>query len=204
MDNFNFFEDDISEEALTHYLSTSIIAVDTETRGLVVMRDRLCLVQICDENNTVSLVRYNNRPAPRLKKLLEEPSVTKLFHFARFDVSTLRYYIKAKVAPIWCTKIASKLVRTYTDRHSLKDLALEMLGVQMDKTSQTSDWARDNLSQAQLEYAAGDVRVLIPIYRQLEAMLKREDRYELAKELFACIPAVAQADTHGWNNIFEH
>jgi ribonuclease D len=202
--NYELFEDDLSEERLAHYTTKNIVSVDTETRGLVIPRDRLCLVQLCDEDNVTSLVRYNGKPAPKLKKLLETRSVIKLFHFARFDVGTLQHYIGAEVQPIWCTKIASKLVRTYTDKHGLKDLALEFLGIALDKTNQTSDWAQPDLSPSQLAYAASDVHVLIPLYKQLHAMLERENRLELATKLFACVGAVSQADVQGWSDIFAH
>jgi ribonuclease D len=198
------FEDDLSEERLGHYATKQIIALDTETRGLMIPRDRLCLIQLCDEDNVTSLVRYSGKPAPRLKKLLETTSVTKLFHYARFDVATLQHYLGACIQPIWCTKIASKLVRTYTDKHGLKDLALEFLGISLDKTNQTSDWAQPDLSPSQLAYAAADVHVLIPIYKRLLAMLNRESRLELAEKLFACVGSVAQADLMGWPDIFTH
>jgi ribonuclease D len=159
---------------------------------------------LCDEDEVISLVRYHGKPAPRLKKLLETTSVTKLFHFARFDVGVLQHYLDAHVQPIWCTKIASKLVRTYTDRHGLKDLTLELLGTTLDKTNQTSDWAQPNLTPSQLEYAASDVRVLIPLYRRLLEMLNREGRLELASKLFGCVAAVAEADVQGWSDIFAH
>jgi ribonuclease D len=202
--DFELFEDDLSEERLALYATKSIIAVDTETRGLVIPRDSLCLTQLCDEDGVISLVRYNGKPAPRLKKLLETTSVTKLFHYARFDVTVLKHYLDATVQPIWCTKIASKLVRTYTDRHGLKDLTLELLGISLDKTNQTSDWAQKDLTPSQLEYAASDVRVLIPIYKKMLAMLQREGRLELACKLFACVNAVGEADLLGWSDVFGH
>lgn len=198
------FQGDLTLERLKHYLTKPILAIDTETRGLNVFRDRLCLVQICDEEGLVSLVRYHQRPAENVKRLLEETSVIKLFHYARFDVAVLKHYLGAQVSPIWCTKIASKLVRTYTDRHSLKDLGRELLGLEMDKSDQSSDWAREDLSQSQLEYAANDVRVLIPIYKQMKAILERENRLALAESLFAFLPVQAELDLGGWKDIFEH
>jgi ribonuclease D len=200
----DFFEADLPSDRLAHYLKKSVIAVDTETRGLVIARDRLCLVQLCDDEGIVSLVRYTGADAPNLRKLMEEPSVLKLFHYARFDVAVMKHWLKASVNPIWCTKIASKLVRTYTDRHSLKDLSLELLGIEMDKVNQSSDWARTDLSDSQLEYAANDVRGLITIYEQLQVLLKREGLTELANKLFAFLPVVAELDLSGRHNIFEH
>lgn len=200
----DLFDQDLSPERLDLYMTKPVIAIDTETRGLIIPRDRLCLIQLCDENGVVSLVRFRGRPAPNLHKLLVAPNVLKLFHFARFDVAVLKYYMDAEVNPIWCTKIASKLVRTYTDRHSLKDLGRELLCLEMDKTEQSSDWARDDLSQAQMEYAANDVRVLIPIYQQIKKVLERENRLDLAERLFRFLPTQAELDLGGWQNVLEH
>lgn len=200
----DFFDGDLSAERLELYMTKPMISIDTETRGLNIPRDRLCLIQLCDENGVVSLVRFRGRPMPNMAKLLEAKSVIKLFHFARFDVAVLKHYMGVDVHPIWCTKIASKLVRTYTDRHSLKDLGRELLGLEMDKSDQSSDWARDDLSDSQMEYAANDVRVLIPIYKQIRAMLERENRLALAERLFAFLPVVAELDLGGWRDIFEH
>ncbi len=200
----DLFEGDLSDERLSHYLAKDVVAVDTETRGLNVHRDRLCLVQLCDGAGVVSLVRYRLKPAPNVKRLMEEPRVLKLFHFARFDLAVLKHYLEADVNPVWCTKIASKLVRTYTDRHSLKDLGRELLGLEMDKSDQTSDWAREELTASQLEYAANDVRVLIPIYNQLKSVAEREGRLSLAQKLFGFLPALTELDLAGWRDIFEH
>ena len=206
----NIFDDDLSEELLKHYLTQEFITLDTETRGLNIRRDRLCMVQISDKDGNVSLVRFRDRTKlpvtreTRLKKLLEAPNVLKVLHFARFDVSVLKYNLSAKVAPIWCTKIASKLARTYTDRHSLKDLARELLAMEMDKTDQMSDWAREDLSESQLEYAANDVRLLVPIYIKMKALLEREGLMELAGKLFQFVPVLCELDVGGWSNVFEH
>jgi ribonuclease D len=206
----NIFEDDLSEELLKHYLAQEFITLDTETRGLNIKRDRLCMVQISDKDGNVSLVRFRDRTKlpvksdTRLKKLLEAPNVLKVLHFARFDVSVLKHNLSAKVAPIWCTKIASKLARTYTDRHSLKDLARELLTMEMDKSDQMSDWAREDLSESQLEYAANDVRLLVPIYVKMKALIEREGLTELAGKLFQFVPVVCELDVGGWSNIFEH
>jgi ribonuclease D len=204
------FDFDIPEERLNHYLKKSVIAVDTETRGLNLRRDRLCLVQICDDEGVVSFVRYRDRHQlpfsgdSNLKKLFTAPSVMKLFHYARFDVGVMKYYLGIDINPIWCTKIASKLVRTYTDKHSLKYLVAELLEIELDKSDQMSDWAKDDLTDSQLEYAANDVRVLIPIQRKLAAILEREGRLELAQRLFATLPLVCEMDQLGFQNIFEH
>ncbi|HEY9775238.1 MAG TPA: ribonuclease H-like domain-containing protein [Planktothrix sp.] len=205
------FDWDLPQERLDHYLKKSVIAVDTETRGLNLRRDRLCLVQICDDEGVVSFVHYPDahqlpgKTPENLKKLLESDKVLKLFHFARFDVAVMKYYLGVDTQPIWCTKLASKLVRTYGDRHSLKDLVKELLGIELDKTDQMSDWARTDLSDTQLEYAANDVRVLIPIYKKLELMLRREGRLELAHRVFKALHVVCELDVlGGWQNIFEH
>ncbi len=206
----NVFENDLSDDLLKHYLKQSFIAVDTETRGLNLRRDRLCMVQIGDNDGIVSLVRFKDRKKlpvngpSNLKTLLEATKPIKVFHYARFDIAVLHYYLSADVKPVWCTKIASKLARTYTDRHSLKDLSRELLGVEMDKADQTSDWARDDLTQSQLEYAANDVKLLVPIYHKMKALIEREGLSDLAHELFAFLSVIRQLDLAGWNNIFEH
>lgn len=198
------FEGDLSVERANHYLTKAIISVDTETRGLVLRRDRLCLVQLCDEDGLVSFVRYNGNATPQLNRILAHASMLKLFHFGRFDISVLKYYLHTDVHPVWCTKIASKLVRTYTDRHSLKELSRELLGLELDKSDQTSDWSSPDLTESQLEYAANDVRVLIPIKKRLEAILEREGRLRLALSLFEFLPTVCQLDQEGFKDIFEH
>ncbi|MBX9772012.1 MAG: hypothetical protein K2X29_11605 [Candidatus Obscuribacterales bacterium] len=199
----DIFVGDLSVERLQHYLKKTVIAVDTETRGLNLRRDRLCLIQICDDEGLVSFVRYKDDNAPNVKKLLSS-DVLKLCHYARFDMAVLKYYLKVDVWPVFCSKIASKLVRTYTDRHSLKDLVREFLGSEMDKTNQTSDWGRADLSPSQLDYAADDVRVLIPIYNQMVKLLEREQLTSLAKQAFDCLPAVTNLDIGGYRDIFEH
>jgi ribonuclease D len=198
------YDTDLPESVLKHYLTKDVIAIDTETRGLVIHRDRLCLIQLCDDEGVVAFVRYTGKEAPNLTKLLVAPNVVKLFHFGRFDIAVLKHYMKVDVKPIFCTKITSKLIRTYTDRHSLKDLSFELLGKEMDKTNQSSDWARDDLSESQLEYAANDVRVLIPIYRKLKELLKREQLTDLAQKLFDFLPTQCEMDLRGYKDIFEH
>jgi ribonuclease D len=206
----NIFDEDISDDMLKHYLTQEFITVDTETRGLNVRRDRLCMVQIADQDGTISLIRFTDRSKlpvtgqTKLRKLLEAPNVLKVLHFARFDLNVLKYYLAAQVKPIWCTKIASKLVRTYTDRHSLKDLARELLGMEMDKSDQSSDWAREDLSESQLQYAANDVRLLVPIYLKMKTLIEREGLTELAHRLFGFVEVICELDFRGWNNVFEH
>lgn len=198
------YEDDIPDNRLKQYLAKSVIAIDTETRGLVLHRDRLCLVQLCDEDGVVSFVRFHGKEAPNLRNLLTASSVTKLFHYGRFDIAVMKHYLGVWSNPIWCTKIASKLVRTYTDRHSLKELSRELLGMEMDKSDQTSDWARDDLSDSQIEYAANDVRVLIPLQKILTMMLEREGRLPLAQKLFNFLPTQCELDMNGFQNMLDH
>lgn len=184
------------------------VAIDTETMGLNPARDRLCVVQLSPGDGTADIVQIapGQTDAPNLKALLADESVTKLFHFARFDMAAL--YAAFGVMPqlVYCTKIASKLVRTYTDRHGLKDLARELLGVDMSKQQQSSDWGAETLSQAQLDYAASDVLYLHDIRRHLDRMLSRENRKEMAQACFDFLPTRARLDLAGWPeiDIFAH
>jgi ribonuclease D len=184
------------------------IAVDSETMGLSPLRDRLCLLQLRTSDGRVHLVKFHGRNyhAPRLSALLTDPAILKIFHFARFDVAVLRYFLGVAVKPIWCTKIASKLVRTYTDRHGLKDLSREILGVELQKQEQSSDWGADELSDAQLRYAASDVLHLHALKDQLHMMLEREGRLHLAHACFDFLPTRAELDISGWaeQDIFAH
>lgn len=184
------------------------VAVDTETLGLKPHRDRLCLVQLSAGDGTAHLVQFDGRDwsAPRLKALLGDPTVLKIFHYARFDVAVLERYLGVATAPIYCTKIASKLVRTYTDRHGLKDLCSELLGVELSKQQQSSDWASTSLSQQQLAYAAADVLHLHKLKTVLDAMLARQVRTELAEASFAFLPTRARLDLAGFDDmdIFSH
>lgn len=207
MTSFKIFDNDIDFETLQEYLGCGAIAVDTETMGLIPRRDRLCLIQICNDAETVSLIRIAQgvKESPNLKYLFEAPDVTKVFHFARFDVATLEAHLSIATHPIFCTKIASKLARTYTDRHGLKELVRELEKVELDKTSQCSDWGNvQALSDAQLKYAANDVRYLLSVYRKLIDMLSREDRYDLAKACFAHIPTLVYLDLLGYTDVFAH
>lgn len=185
-----------------------IVAIDTETMGLVVRRDRLCLAQLSAGDGDCHLVQF--RPgeydAPNLKALLADPGVTKLFHFGRFDIAVLYHYLGVPAAPVYCTKIASKLTRTFTDRHGLKDLCKELLNVDISKTQQTSDWGAAKLTRDQLDYAASDVLHLHALKAKLDAMLAREGRTDEAAAAFAFLPTRALLDVAGWGavDIFEH
>ena len=185
------------------------IAVDTEAMGLIPGRDRLCLVQLSDGKGDEHLVRFrqgSDYSAPRLKALLEDPNRLKLYHFARFDVGIIQAYLGITAAPLYCTRTASRLVRTYTDRHGLKDLVKELLGIEISKQQQTSDWGADELSDAQREYAASDVRYLHQLKEKLDERLEREDRVALAQACFDFLPARALLDIAGWaeQDIFAH
>ena len=170
------------------------VAVDTETLGLNVNRDRLCLIQLSAGDGSAHLVQFDGvYDAPRLKALLTDPDVLKIFHYARFDIAVLQKYLGVETAPLYCTKIASKLVRTYTDRHGLKDLAGELLGVEISKQQQSSDWAAKELSQQQLAYAASDVLHLHALKEKLDAMLERDNRREFADAAFKFLPVRAKA-----------
>lgn len=187
---------------------TGDVAIDTETMGLNLLRDRLCLVQISDGRGDAHLVKFDGLSfnCPNLVSVLEDDSRVKLFHFARFDVAALYQYLEVLVKPIYCTKIASRLVRTYTDRHGLKDLVSELAGVQLDKQSQTSDWGADTLTDAQIKYAASDVLYLHTLREKLDAMLDREQRDDMAAAAFEFLPMRAVMDLEGYDSmdIFAH
>ena len=186
-----------------------IVAIDTETMGLDPRRDRLCVVQLADGKGDAHLVQIakGQTSAPNLERLLTDPAVVKLFHFGRFDVAALQKAFGVRTAPVWCTKIASILIRTYTDRHGLKYLLMEYVGVDVSKAQQTSDWGSAVLSDAQKEYAASDVLYLHKLKIALEAILHREGRMELAQACFDFLPARAELDLLGWdepNDLFHH
>jgi ribonuclease D len=205
---------DLTEEQLQAYLGSPALAVDTETLGLQLQRDRLCVVQLCDGAGRATLVQILKEQlepavplagrAPRLKRLLEDPRVLKVFHFARFDVAALRHYLGAEVAPLYCTRTVSKLVRTYTDRHGLKDNLLELLDVELDKFQRHTDWSSPELTAEQVRYAISDVTLLIPLKEKLDLMLDRQDRRALAEECFRAIPVMAKLDLLGFELLFEH
>ncbi|MEO9970052.1 MAG: ribonuclease D [Hyphomonadaceae bacterium] len=186
-----------------------VVAVDTEAMGLNPHRDDLCVVQLSSGDGTahvVQLDRAGGFNCPNLKAMMANPDILKLFHFARFDVAMMQKHLGITCAPVWCTKIASKLARTYTDRHGLKDVSKEIAGVDMSKAQQSSDWGAEHLTDAQLQYAASDVLHLHKIKNGLEAMLVREGRLALAEACFAFLPTRAELDLAGWehSDIFSH
>jgi ribonuclease D len=184
------------------------VAVDTETLGLKPHRDRLCVVQLSGGDGTAHLVQLaqDDYAAPNLKAILGDPKLLKIFHFARFDLAVLRQYLKVEATPVYCTKIASKLVRTYTDRHGLKDLVAEILGIELSKQQQSSDWAASELTEQQKAYAASDVLHLHKLKARLDLMLERQGRTELAQAAFSFLPVRAQLDLAGFEDmdIFSH
>ena len=202
----HFHEEDLPEGVLA---GTGAIAVDTETMGLITPRDRLCVVQLSDGSGDEHLVRFNpgsSYDAPNLKAVLADTSRVKLYHFARFDLAALQHYLGIMAAPVFCTKIASRLTRTYTDRHGLKNLVEELLGESLSKQQQSSDWGGPVLSDAQREYAASDVRYLHRLRDELVVRLEREGRTHLAQACFDFLPARALLDLAGWPeaDIFAH
>jgi ribonuclease D len=202
----HFHEEDLPAEV---QFADGPIAVDTEAMGLIPGRDRLCLVQLADGKGDEHLVRFkrgSDYSAPNLKTLLSDPDRLKLYHFARFDVGIMQAYLGIMAAPLYCTRTASRLVRTYTDRHGLKDLVTELLNIDLSKQQQTSDWGSDELSDAQREYAASDVRYLHQLKAKLDERLEREDRIPLAQACFDFLPARALLDIAGWaeQDIFAH
>ena len=202
----HFHEEDLPPGVLT---GTGAIAVDTETMGLITPRDRLCVVQLSDGSGNEHLVRFgpdSSYDAPNLKALLGDPSRLKLYHFARFDLAAIQHYLGIMAGPVFCTKIASRLTRTYTDRHGLKNLVEELLGESLSKQQQSSDWGGPVLSDAQREYAASDVRFLHRLQAELTLRLEREGRMHLAQACFDFLPARALLDLAGWPeaDIFAH
>ncbi len=184
------------------------VAIDSETMGLNPWRDRLCVVQLSAGDGTAHVVQLpqGEYDAPNLKALLTDPAVTKIFHFGRFDIAVLQQYLGVVTTPVYCTKIASKLVRTFTDRHGLKDLCKELLNIELSKQQQSSDWGADTLTDEQLKYAASDVLYLHEMKEKLDVMLAREGRTELAKACFEFLPSRALLDLAGWPeaDIFAH
>ncbi|MFL6722060.1 MAG: ribonuclease D [Sphingomonas sp.] len=202
----HFHEEDLSADVA---FANGPIAVDTEAMGLVSSRDRLCLVQLSDGKGDEHLVRFargSDYAAPNLKALLTDPGRLKLYHFARFDLGIMSAYLGIMAGPVYCTRTASRLVRTYTDRHGLKDLAKELLNIDISKQQQTSDWGADELSDAQRDYAASDVRYLHQLKEKLDERLERESRAALAQACFDFLPTRALLDIAGWpeQDIFAH
>jgi ribonuclease D len=189
-----------------------VVAIDSETMGLVPSRDRLCLVQLSAGDGVCHLVQFPAKPAgarleaPNLARMLTDPATLKLFHFARFDIAILRHSLGVVTAPLYCTKVASKLVRTFTDRHGLKDLCKDLLSIELSKQQQSSDWGAPTLTQEQLRYAASDVLYLHQLKAKLDEMLAREGRTAIAKACFEFLPTRADLDLAGWGevDIFEH
>ena len=201
----HFHEEDLPEGVL----AAGPVAVDTETMGLITGRDRLCLVQISDGGGDEHLVRFGPDSiyhAPVLKAVLADPNRLKLYHFARFDLAAIEHYLGVMAAPVFCTKIASKLTRTYTDRHGLKNLVSELLGHELSKQQQSSDWGAPVITEAQREYAASDVRYLHRLRDVFEERLAREGRREIAQACFDFLPTRARLDLAGWpeHDIFSH
>ncbi len=186
----------------------NIVAIDTETMGLRFERDRLCVVQLSNGDGSAHLVQVHKgqTEAPNLKKIIEDQDIVKIFHFARFDIATLYKYLGALTSPVFCTKIASKLIRTYTDRHGLKNLTKDLLGVELSKQQQTSDWGAPDLDENQIQYAASDVLYLHQIREKLIDLLEREGRTGLAEACFEFLPTRSLLDLEGWNDvdIFAH
>ena len=202
----HFHEEDLPPGVLA---GTGAIAIDTETMGLVTPRDRLCVVQLSDGSGDEHLVRFNpgsSYVAPNLKALLADASRVKLYHFARFDLAALFHYLGVMAGPVFCTKIASRLTRTYTDRHGLKNLVEELLGENLSKQQQSSDWGGPELSDAQRDYAASDVRYLHRLQAELTVRLEREGRIQIAQACFDFLPTRALLDLAGWPeaDIFAH
>ncbi len=202
----HFHEEDLPADVFAPGAS---VAVDTETMGLITPRDRLCVVQISDGGADEHLVRFNpgsDYAAPNLRSVLGDQTRLKLYHFARFDLAAIRCYLQTIAAPVYCTKIASRLIRTYTDRHGLKELVRELLSQEVSKVQQSSDWGASELSDAQKDYAASDVRFLHAMKEKLDARLIREGRMHLAQACFDFLPARAELDLAGWPeiDIFAH
>lgn len=202
----HFHEEDLPAGVLT---GTSAIAVDTETMGLITHRDRLCVVQLSDGSGDEHLVRFgpgSSYDAPNLEAVLGDPERVKIYHFGRFDLAAIQYYLGVTAGPVFCTKIASKLVRTYTDRHGLKNLVEELLGESISKQQQSSDWGGPVISEPQRDYAASDVRYLHRLRDELTRRLEREGRMEIAQACFDFLPTRAALDIAGWseNDIFSH
>lgn len=200
------FQGDLDEETLNLYLQDFHLAVDCEMMGLNPKRDRLCLIQLSDSFNHYSVIQIlpNQREAPRLKQLFENPEIIKVFHFARMDMLFLKVALGINVNNVFCTKIASKLARTYTDKHGLRDIVKEFFGESLDKTNQSSDWGKKTLTKEQIEYACEDVRYLIAIQYTFMDMLARESRLELAEKCFEFLPTQIELDLLEIKEIFEH
>ncbi|MBI2995209.1 MAG: ribonuclease D [Candidatus Melainabacteria bacterium] len=205
LENVQLVKNDLSDELLEYYLKCDLLAVDCEMMGLNPFRDRLCLIQICDATEKATLVKLQDcSKAPSLKKLFENPNVRKIFHFARTDLAFLYYHLQIDLVNVFCTKSASKLVRTYTDKQGLKDLLKELLKIDIDKNTQQTDWGAPELTKDQIKYAACDVLFLIPAYNKLIDLLQREGRLELMEEVNKFLPTLAKLDLLGYVDFFVH
>ncbi len=206
MEDFQICDRDLDDELTAKYLAAESIGVDTETMGLNYVRDRLCLVQLFSPG-TLSVIRIakGQTAAPNLKRVMEAREITKIFHYARFDVAQLRHRLGIETNPIFCTKIASKLIRTYSSRHGLKELVYQLEGIELDKSAQSSDWGdAENLTPEQLRYAANDVRYLVSMRQKLITKLQREERWELAQDCFKALPTIVSLDLLQYEDIFSH
>lgn len=195
---------DLPQELYEAYAKSAFLCADTETTGLNPHRDRLCLVQLCNEDGLTTVLQVTSYAMPNLVKLLEAERPLKLFHFARFDLAMLRHHLGARITSVYCTKVASKIARTFSGKHGLKDLCSDLLGVTLDKSVQTSYWGADDLTPAQLAYSANDVKHLIPLKEKLDRMLQREGREELALACMRHLPTQIALDLGGFENVFEH
>lgn len=208
IENINIVKNDLPQDLLNVYANNDLVAVDCEMMGLNPFRDRLCLVQLCNKNEDVTLVQFDlpkeKLSAPNLKKLFESQDVKKIFHFARTDLAFLFLWLSIDIKNVFCTKSASKLTRTFTDKHGLKDLVKEFLNINLDKNVQTTDWGSRNLTRDQIKYAASDVLYLIPMYEKLVELLLRENRLEIAEEVNKFLPTLAKLDLLGYADFFAH
>ncbi len=205
LETIQILKNDLSDELLNHYSSWDLLSVDCEMMGLNPFRDRLCLVQMCDKSERITLVKLDiGAKSPNLKKLFEDPKVKKIFHFARTDLAFLYYHLQIDLVNVFCTKSASKLARTYTDKHGLKELLKEILNIDIDKNTQQTDWGHSELTKDQIKYAANDVIYLIPAYHKLLEILKRENRLEIAEEANKFLPELAKLDLLGYVDFFVH
>ncbi len=202
--NVLLLEGDLPSDLLDRLLATSEIALDTETTGLNPHRDRLCLVQIAAPDGLVVVLRITGKHTPNLVRLLEAERPLKVIHFARFDVGMLRHHLDARMNGVYCTKVASKIARTFTQSHGLKDLVKELAGVSLDKSQQTSYWGADDLTPAQLAYSANDVRHLLACKAKLDAILAREGRTDLARRCMQHLETQVELDLLGYQGVFEH
>lgn len=201
----NIYENDLPKDIKFE----NEIAIDTEAMGLNTKRDRLCVVQIADENGNIYIIKFDHREpfhAPNLSVILQNKNIMKIFHFARFDIAIMKHYLNTEINNIYCTKIASRLARTYTDRHSLQELCGEFLRIKLNKQQQSSDWGNNSLTDRQYEYAASDVKHLIQIKNNLDAMLMREKREKLFQKCLQTLQTVVDLDLAGWTmeEIFNH